>query len=141
MCESGIPQLCDELAPTTSTTTMQHPAAMAGDDVCVTNSIIVVRRDPNPEECGGGGELRPASVIEGNYNLSCASSSGISSIRSSDNEAIRRKMCGGGRASQKFVKRSWASYELIHGHKKRFSAKEGGRLCGNVAPQFHPTHD
>ena len=137
MCESGTSQLCDELA----TATMHHPAAC--DDVCVTNSIIVVRRDPNPEECGGGGggELRPASFIEGNYNLSCASSSGISSIRSSDNEAIRRKMCGGGRASQKFVKRSWASYELIHGHKKRFSAKEGGRLCGNVAPQFHPTHD
>ena len=80
---------------------------MGGDDVCVTNSIIVVR-DPNPEECSGGcggGELRSASV-EGNYNLSCASSSGISSIRSSDNEAIRRKMCGRGRASQKFVKRS-----------------------------------
>ena len=80
---------------------------MGGDDVCVTNSIIVVR-DPNPEECSGvglAGELRSASV-EGNYNLSCASSSGISSIRSSDNEAIRRKMCGRGRASQKFVKRS-----------------------------------
>ena len=139
MCESGIPQLCDELAPTTSTTTMQHPAAMAGDDVCVTNSIIVVR-DPNPpgESCNDGNR---SNSVEGNYNLSCASSSGISSIRSSDNEAIRRKMCGGGRASQKFVKMSWASYELIHGHKKRFSAKEGGRLCGNVAPQFHPTHD
>ena len=94
MCESGTSQLCDELA----TATMHHPAAC--DDVCVTNSIIVVR-DPNPEGCGGGGggDSRSASV-EGNYNLSCASSSGISSIRSSDNEAIRRKMCGGGRSER-----------------------------------------
>ena len=96
MCESGTSQLCDELA----TATMHHPAAC--DDVCVTNSIIVVR-DPNPEEISGvgvAGDLRSASV-EGNYNLSCASSSGISSIRSSDNEAIRRKMCAGGRASER----------------------------------------
>ena len=90
MCESGISQVCDAM----------HPAAAAaeGDDVRVTNSIIVVR-DPNLEQSGGG-EPRSASV-EGNYNLSCASSSGISSIRSSDNEAIRRKMCGGGPAIQK----------------------------------------
>ena len=75
------------------------------DGVCVTNSIIVVR-DPNPTAAEV--EVRSSSV-EGNYNLSCASSSGISSIRSSDNEAIRRKMCGlrrrRRRASPKFVKR------------------------------------
>ena len=74
-----------------------HPGtALQGDEdeVCVTNSIIVVR-DPNPTtgESGCDGNNRSNSV-EGNYNLSCASSSGISSIRSSDNEAIRRKMCG-----------------------------------------------
>ena len=86
-----------------------HQQHHAGDGVCVTNSIIVVR-DPNPtEEAAAAGELRSSSV-EGNYNLSCASSSGISSIRSSDNEAIRRKMCGlqrrrrRRRASLKFVK-------------------------------------
>ena len=78
------------------------------DGVCVTNSIIVVR-DPNPTAAEV--EVRSSSV-EGNYNLSCASSSGISSIRSSDNEAIRRKMCGGGRASQKFVKRSQCNAAL-----------------------------
>ena len=69
---------------------MHHPM-QADDEVCVTNSIIVVR-DPNPTtgESGCDGNNRSNSV-EGNYNLSCASSSGISSIRSSDNEAIRRK--------------------------------------------------
>ena len=103
---------------------MHHPMQGDEDEVCVTNSIIVVR-DPNPTT-GEGGNDRSNSV-EGNYNLSCASSSGISSIRSSDNEAIRRKMCAGGRASQKFVKRSRCSFELIHGHKEPFSA--------NVAPQ------
>ena len=82
---------------------MHHPM-QADDEVCVTNSIIVVR-DPNPTTGEGGcdGNNRSNSV-EGNYNLSCASSSGISSIRSSDNEAIRRKMCGA--SSQKFVKKA-----------------------------------
>ena len=90
---------------------MHHP--MQGDDeVCVTNSIIVVR-DPNPTT-GESGNDRSNSV-EGNYNLSCASSSGISSIRSSDNEAIRRKMCGANKP--KIREKSWASSELIHGHK------------------------
>ena len=80
---------------------MHHPMqADDEDEVCVTNSIIVVR-DPNPTT-GESGNDRSNSV-EGNYNLSCASSSGISSIRSSDNEAIRRKMCGA--SSQKFVKK------------------------------------
>ena len=92
MCESGTSQLCDELA---TATMHHHPAAC--DDVCVTNSIIVVR-DPNPTTGESGGNDRSNSV-EGNYNLSCASSSGISSIRSSDNEAIRRKMCGRARNS------------------------------------------
>ena len=71
---------------------MHHPMQGDEDEVCVTNSIIVVR-DPNPttgESCDGN----RSNSVEGNYNLSCASSSGISSIRSSDNEAIRRKMCG-----------------------------------------------
>ena len=74
---------------------MHHPLQGDEDEVCVTNSIIVVR-DPNPTTGESGccdGNNRSNSV-EGNYNLSCASSSGISSIRSSDNEAIRRKMCG-----------------------------------------------
>ena len=79
---------------------MHHPIQGDEDEVCVTNSIIVVR-DPNPTT-GESGNDRSNSV-EGNYNLSCASSSGISSIRSSDNEAIRRKMCGA--SSQKFVKK------------------------------------
>ena len=96
-----------------------HPGtALQGDEdeVCVTNSIIVVR-DPNPtgEICDGN----RSNSVEGNYNLSCASSSGISSIRSSDNEAIRRKMCGASRpASEPEIReKSWASSELIHGHK------------------------
>ena len=97
---------------------MHHPI-QGDDEVCVTNSIIVVR-DPNPTtgESGCDGNNRSNSV-EGNYNLSCASSSGISSIRSSDNEAIRRKMCGASHlASEPEIReKSRASSELIHGHK------------------------
>jgi hypothetical protein len=52
------------------------------DEICVTNSIILVHPGPVVEHNG---------EVDSYYNLSCASSSGISSIRS-DNEAIRRKM-------------------------------------------------
>ena len=72
---------------------MSTPASSSSNnDICVTNSIIVVHPG------GNNGHLdRPVADspegVESYYNLSCASSSGISSIRSADNEAIRRKMC------------------------------------------------